>query len=145
MNIDRVVAWFLLLLSGGYVALALRLPKARFGYIGAEVVPLGVGLAAAALAVVLVVQSRRTEGGGSDSPGGLLTVLVLALVVGYVVALERLGFLLTTALFLITVTRLLGYRAWAINTVSAVSFAAAMYFGFTRGLSMVLPRGLLPF
>lgn len=73
---------------------------------------------------------------------GMLVQFVLA-IAAYMFLLERLGFVLSSYLFLVVSMRLLGSRKWVLNIwVSALSLAL-VYLVFKTIFSVVLPSGTL--
>lgn len=85
---------------------------------------------------------RWTSGGGADlghlrTPAALLAVLVL-----YVLLLDTLGFLLSTALFSVVVLGMLGWRGVR-GMLAGIVLAAASYALFDVALRVPLPRGVL--
>lgn len=85
---------------------------------------------------------RGTPRGGTDlghlrTPAALLAVLVL-----YVLLLDTLGFLLSTALFSVLVLGMLGWRGVR-GMVAGIVLAAASYALFDVALRVPLPRGVL--
>lgn len=68
---------------------------------------------------------------------------VIAVLVLYAIALQPLGYLLSTTAFFVVVARLAGSRRLVRNVVVAVLFSAAVYFGFTELLGVRLPAGVL--
>lgn len=73
---------------------------------------------------------------------GMLVQFVLA-IAAYMFLLERLGFVISSYLFLVVSMRLLGSRKWVLNIwVSALSLAL-VYLVFKTIFSVVLPAGTL--
>lgn len=62
-------------------------------------------------------------------------------IMAYMVALEPLGFLLASFLFLLVSMRLLGSRRWGLNLAVAALSLAATYLVFQTLFSVVLPAG----
>lgn len=124
-----------------------------FTVVGPRVFPL---FAAGALAVLAVIMLLRTtvwadpalaslgveEAGATHWP----TVgVVLAILVVYPLAMSAVGYVIATALFVPAVARALGSKSpWRDLAVGA-GLALVVYLGFTRGLGVRLPAGLLPF
>jgi putative tricarboxylic transport membrane protein len=67
---------------------------------------------------------------------------VAALTFGYVLVIERLGFLATTAPYLLGFCVALGERRWLRLILFAVAVPVATYLVFDRTLNVPLPRGL---
>ncbi|MEE6257643.1 tripartite tricarboxylate transporter TctB family protein [Plantactinospora sonchi] len=74
----------------------------------------------------------------------LTPALLAASLIGYVMLLEPAGFVLASAVFFIAAARVLGSRRWVRDVVVAVPLAVVVYLGFTRGLAIALPPGVLP-
>lgn len=70
-------------------------------------------------------------------------VLVVAALVGYAYALERLGFFLTTVLVLIFLFKAIEPQRWTVAVAGAVLTALAAYGLFNLWLGAQLPRGAL--
>ena len=96
-----------------------------------------------------VIERRR----GSDSndsrlaePGGgrwLRVVLVFAITVAYVFLVFRLGYFVSTLLFLGSSAASLGVRRWRTIALTAIILLPLMYGFFVLGLGVNLPRGIL--
>lgn len=155
---ERVFLWLLAAFCGFMLWQAFRI--SGFSSItSAGVYPMLAALTMLVSVIVVLVQSRRSPapevepaaaapGAGSAAPGGFMghvlpgVVVQFALAITlYMAALERLGFLLSSFLFLAGSMRLLGSRRWSVNLgVSALSLAA-IYLVFQTVFSVVLPRG----
>jgi len=72
-------------------------------------------------------------------------LLALAALFGYGIALEYLGYLLTTFLFMFSIARLMEPRGWLTTTLVAISTAVLSYFLFIVLLEVQLPKGPLGF
>lgn len=92
------------------------------------------------LALVLLLQSRPAEGARvfAFDPVSLAPV---ALLLGYVLLLEDLGFPIATLLFLTLGFRYLGCPGWARSVVYASIATVALVALFRYGLELTLPRG----
>lgn len=77
------------------------------------------------------------------SYGELKPVLVAVLAVLYVLAIFRLGYYVSSALFLVLTTWLVGIRSAKLIGLTAVILFPLMYFFFEAFLQADLPRGLL--
>jgi len=80
---------------------------------------------------------------GAEYPRLLLAGI--ALIVGYVVAVDRLGFFVTTFLFLMCFIRIGGYRRHALNALVSLSGSLLMVLLFMRVAYISLPLGAGPF
>ncbi|GAA3750444.1 hypothetical protein GCM10022225_38400 [Plantactinospora mayteni] len=70
--------------------------------------------------------------------------LLSAALLGYVLLLDPAGFVLASAVFFVACARILGSRQWIRDVAVAVPLAFAIYYGFTQGLDITLPAGVLP-
>lgn len=71
--------------------------------------------------------------------------LIIAALVTYAYALQLLGYVVATALFVPVVAWLLGSRNLVRDLIIGVGIALVVYIGFTRFLGVRLPAGLLGF
>ncbi|PZG23390.1 hypothetical protein C1I95_03425 [Micromonospora craterilacus] len=82
---------------------------------------------------------------GEPTPVGLVApVLVVIGLVGFAIALEYAGFVLSAVGFFVWTARVLGSRNWIRDSVVAVVLSLAIYLAFTRLLDLFLPGGVLP-
>jgi putative tricarboxylic transport membrane protein len=68
----------------------------------------------------------------------------VASLLAYAVFMERLGFLITTTLLLITLLKGMGSKKWSSVVLASVSISLITYFAFTY-LRLRLPMGILRF
>ncbi|WP_152486211.1 tripartite tricarboxylate transporter TctB family protein [Nocardiopsis lucentensis] len=73
-----------------------------------------------------------------------VALFVGALIV-YVALFEPLGFILSTALYLGSMTVYLGYRRHVATAAVAIGLPLTLYLAMSEGLGVVLPSGPLPF
>jgi putative tricarboxylic transport membrane protein len=81
---------------------------------------------------------------GAESPGWLAPAGVAAALVGFAIALEYAGFVVSAALFIVVVSRVLGSRSLIRDVIVAAVLPTAVYLAFTRLLDIFLPAGVLP-
>ena len=118
---------------------------------GPGLMPFLVGLLLLLTSIYLLVTSflKRQEGDSlreerqSNVSLGKLT-LVVASLLAYAVFMERLGFLITTTLLLITLLKGMGSKKWSSVVLASVSISLITYFAFTY-LRLRLPMGILRF
>lgn len=124
----------------------------RPGVLGPEFWPRAILLLALVVCAVkiltVILRSEETRAAEKGSEGQSRPWLLLggmALSVGYVWALSRLGFFSATVPYLATFIALGGYRRW--GTIAAVSIlgAAALLFIFMKVVYVSLPLGQGPF
>jgi hypothetical protein len=61
----------------------------------------------------------------------------------YLIALNYLGYILTTFLFLLYLLRLVGKRGWGVSLLIAVLVSLGSFAVFKTALGVLLPRGLI--
>jgi putative tricarboxylic transport membrane protein len=69
-------------------------------------------------------------------------VLALALLCGFTLLLEPLGFLIAMPVMLVLLMRLTGERRWWLMVASALLMTILLYGFFRYGMNLVLPEGL---
>lgn len=115
---------------------------------GTGFVPFGLSVALAILSLILVVQGLLGAPGGVGLawPTGrglrwiLTTVIALA---AYAVLVGVIGYILSTFLFLLVLTRMLSSYRWFTVTAFSLLTSVALYSVFAVWLHMSLPRGVL--
>lgn len=63
----------------------------------------------------------------------------------YIMMFVRMGFILSTTLFIMIMTYFYGYRNHPVVVLTAILVPLILYFGLSSGLSIRLPKGWLPF
>ncbi len=160
MKIGSVVFAGLILAVGlVYGIMALNMPRGRLAYPGPGLFPMIVGifLVATALGCFLqeVLPRKKRDEGPSVLPlpdhdsaapprrNVQKTFQLMALMIGYTLALKPLGFLLCISVFLIVAIRIFGYRRWVPALAMAVVIAGISYVSFVLWLKVPLPLGIL--
>lgn len=143
----RRSGWLLpvaLLLAGvGLLVAALTAADGDFSPQGPRLAPVLVTGAWVVIAAVYLLRyrSQRTE---TEPAGWLQPAGVAACLVGFAVALEYAGFVVSAFLFVVAVSRVLGSRSLVRDLIVAVVLPLAVYFAFTRLLDIFLPAGVFP-
>ncbi|SFM00539.1 tripartite tricarboxylate transporter TctB family protein [Salibacterium qingdaonense] len=148
--VHRKASLFLIALAVFYLILAYRLESFTAGPIGADTMPKILGWLLILLSVILFFfkdqeteeekQSRRIAKNDLIKMAG-----VLLLTFCYIFLLERVGFIVTSFLFIWLCSWFLGYQKHVKNIVTAVLFPVVLYSLFTFMLGIALPSGILPF
>ena len=114
---------------------------------GAGFFPLALGLTLGTLSVTLFAMSLLSPASISTYawPERREVLYLIGSVVTAVWLFERVGFLVTMALFLALATRVLGRITWPMAITLAVIGSIAAYVVFGRVLLIALPSGVLPF
>lgn len=76
-------------------------------------------------------------------PPGRRVVLQFALFFAYLAIVIPVGFLLSTAAFLMALTSIYSPQKWIRNLIYSVLFSVILYFAFVYGLAVYLPVGIL--
>ncbi|MDQ7844402.1 MAG: tripartite tricarboxylate transporter TctB family protein [Armatimonadota bacterium] len=140
---DRLAALIIFGISALYVryALTFQPPRFRSEALGPATFPLMIGGLMLACSAWLFFQSFRPSDAHRPTWAGYLTAAALwGLLLGYVLLFDRLGFPLSTALFLAAALRLLEIRPWWKVTLYTVIFTAGLYYAFSA-LDVRLPPG----
>jgi putative tricarboxylic transport membrane protein len=102
-------------------------------------------LAAAYLASAVAALAGRHIDTAAERLDHLPRVLALLVtLIAYAYALEFVGYLITTSVLFAVSAAILGSRNHIRDAVIAVGLTIAVYFLFSRGLSIYLPMGVLP-
>lgn len=86
---------------------------------------------------------RDGEGFAFERSEALRVAGTAAILIGYAVLLETVGYVLLTPVTLVALSVFLGFRRWWVLLVTAVGFTALVYIGFRYGMKILLPEGLL--
>jgi putative tricarboxylic transport membrane protein len=152
---DRVIFVCTLILAGAYFYATEQLPSLEIGDpLGPKAFPrlLGVGLVITAIVLLLeILRARkaavpRTAPPDPESRGAALVVGAVALwTLIYFMLFERLGYILSTSIYLLVLTGYFNRGKTVANVLTSVLFPVISYLMFTKLLGVNLPPGLLPF
>ena len=138
-----------LVVSIGYLVMALRLPFGRLSQPGAGVFPVFVGIALIAGSLLAMREGWSASGREKiEFPGGPDRLRVIGLVVlllAFFAALPWLGQLVSSALFCVLLIRMLSKLSWLRTVAYALAIAVAIDVVFEIALKVPLPRGVLGF
>ena len=150
---DRVILVCTILVAALYFYATTLIPSLEIGDpLGPKAFPRLIGVVLLIAAAMLALEMRR-ERGKTAAKGGAASfdptvVKVLGVVViwfgVYFALLERLGFILSTFVFLLPMMAWFNRGKWLANTLTAAAFSALTYWLFVS-LEVRLPRGILPF
>ena len=156
---DLIFGGAALILSVFYLSASVQVktrPKLTPGYASARIIPILLGTLLAVLSVICLVQGVRklkTKPEAGEAPQaqpqkGDLTAVVLtfAVIIAYIAVLSKLGFCLSTALYLFVQMLVLApkdKRNYALFAAVSVLFTAVIFVAFRIGLQQLLPRGVI--
>jgi putative tricarboxylic transport membrane protein len=120
------------------------LPSSVYGSPGPGVWPRIVFILMLAVSLVLGYASLRSSDERPVFESGTgLAIGLMGLAILYLVAIEPVGFLLTTALFLFASMLMLGMRSWRMLAGVSILFPVIVYFVFVKLANTEFPAGLL--
>jgi len=115
--------------------------------LGPSVYPKLVGTGLVILGAILFVMAARSKDAEPKKKaslqgqgGGRIIALVFA-GVAYIIIFERLGFIITTMLFIIAIMFITGERKWKRSFSAAVIIPLCLYLVFKELLNVLLPLG----
>ena len=124
--------------------------------IGPRVIPyiVGAGLVVVGIWLAIELAFGRTAqpSGGEDAEDADPTLptdwqtlgFIAAALVLYLILIERAGFVIASSVLFLGAAFAMGSRRWLRDVCVAVILSVSVYLIFTRGLSLRLPKGVLP-
>lgn len=136
-----------LALAAAYLVMAFDLPFGRMDQPGAAIFPIIVGITLVLAAISTVVEGMRAgdeeEYALPAAAGRGRVALLVALLIGYVLALPLLGQFVAGAVFIAVLMRSLSNLGWPRILLYSLVMAAALHFVFVTFLKVPLPTGAL--
>ena len=154
MMADRVIFACILVLAGVYFWATAQIPSLELGDpLGPKAFPrlLGIGLLISAAMLLMEIlrdrKKQKTEAAPAWQwdPHQWVVVAIAVWTACYILAFESLGFMLSTAIYLLALFVYFNRGRWLMNALTCVLFPAISYFAFTKLLGVTLPPGILPF
>jgi putative tricarboxylic transport membrane protein len=123
------------------------LPIGTLSRPGAGFFPKHLALLMAMFAILLFVRGWLRSGGSvsatwSDRAGLARVGGMLAALIGYVLVVETVGYLVTTAVLFVAMLRWIGRQGWVVTLAVAVIASGGSYLLFARWLMVSLPGGV---
>ncbi|MBI5650805.1 MAG: tripartite tricarboxylate transporter TctB family protein [Chloroflexi bacterium] len=149
MKHDFLVAICVVLFAIAYLigALMINEPNTSYSAVGPRFLPIFIGVGMFLSGVWLGWQAWRKK---SDAKIDALEEMewrtwgaCVIVLLGYILAFETVGYLITTSVFLFLQARVFGSRAWLRDLVVSVALTALVYFFFNGLLKVGLPKGIL--
>ena len=149
MNLSKIISILFLLVGVTYLVLVFQLESASIGNPNApKIFPGMVAILMICLSITLLAQELRstTNAGETGQSSGVdienivqITLVCLCAVI-YALLFDRLGYVLSTTIFLEGVLAVFnGPKRWKQNTLVAVIFSAVVYVLFFKLLNVYLP------
>lgn len=151
-NADVLVGGVVLAFAVFYLVASLQIPPSSFtnAAVGPRVMPIAIGIALALAAVALIARSlrgppERTEVPREETPpqSPVRFAVIVGLLVAYILLFLPLGYVLSTFLFILSVTMYLERGHPVRNVIYALVFSLVVYFVFTALLGVALPQSPL--
>lgn len=150
---DRIILVCTVLVAGVYLWATAQIPSLDLGDpLGPKAFPrmLGAGLLIAAGMLLLEILKARKAPPAADAPAAEGTHYgVIGGIIGwtalYIFVFERLGFVLSTTVYLLVLTAVFNRGRWLMNGLTSVLFSVGSYAVFTKLLGVNLAPGILPF
>jgi putative tricarboxylic transport membrane protein len=153
---DRVIFVLTLIITAAYFYGTRQIPTIEIGDpLGPRVFPylIAVGLLiSAAWLLVEIMQARKVAAPPQDaqaqagSQGHVVVICAVVVWTGlYFAVFQRLGFLISTAVFLLVLMAYFNRGKWLANVLTSLLFTVGIYMLFTKALGVNLAKGLLPF
>ncbi len=149
MEIIRfIVPSIILIISVIYLILTFNLPESKVGNPTAAMnYPLLIGFSLLGLSILYLLSEIKDKKKAftafkifADKELTIKVIVVLVFCLGYTLLFERIGFLISTTLFLGALLFLInGKRKWLVNVIVAVVFSFSAWYTFSELLSVSLP------
>ena len=94
------------------------------------------------LSILLIIKSKN-RGAETVNSSPKTVLIIIALLLGYLVAMQWIGYFFTTPVFILSAMYLLKYRKIALMAINAFGFVLFSYFIFNKLLHIDLPLGWL--
>lgn len=149
MSQNRWIAVVLFALTALYGYGASRIRELSLGEpFGPRAFPILLAILMAAAIIGLVLERKPADKTAESAPDWSLTPVVAAVMiwtVGYFLAFEPVGYIISTAVYLAPLTFALNRGKWVSNIAVSVGFAVGTYILFAKLLETSLPLGWLEF
>jgi putative tricarboxylic transport membrane protein len=142
---DVIGALAILVIGIVAIAAALTTPDPGFGVVGPAVLPAALGVLVLVCAAWLAWEAlTRREVVTVDPLDRRPFAATLVATAVYLTAFVPLGFIVSSAAYLVAEARLLGSTRTPRDAIASVALVVALYVLFVRFLGVELPRGPLP-
>ncbi|KMK95748.1 tripartite tricarboxylate transporter TctB family protein [Rossellomorea marisflavi] len=150
VTVNKGISIVLMLVAVTYLIMSFLLPEYPFVPVDADLIPKILGFCLLILSFCFFFsKDLDTEEQKAKRVIPRKEVLMLLAIMGliliYITFLEVAGFIIMTTAFIIVCSRVLGYKKWVPNILTAIVFSGSAYSLFNYALSIRLPAGILPF
>ena len=146
---NKISSLFWLLVGLGFVEGGARYGFGSWREPGAGFLPILFGMLLVVLSIFLFMISLKPDPNGQEKlfwmGGGSRTRIVLTFLslVAYTALLKKIGFIVTTFLFVFFLMKGISGKGWALSLVVALAFSILGYGLFSLLLGVLLPKGTL--
>lgn len=151
---DLILGVVMLAFSGFYLFFTQQIktrPKLTPSYANARIMPTILGVLLAIVSIVCIVQGIKKMRSHDQEEAGektdvMTVVLTFAVIIGYIMIMQPLGFILSTVIYLFLQMLVLApadKRNILLFAIISVAFTAFLFVAFRIGLTMMLPRGII--
>lgn len=148
-TINKKASLLILVIAIGYLFFAYQIPVADYTIVKPSMLPIALGWILIILAIALYFikdSDEEKEKRKTLNKSELIDLLViLVMLILYAFFLEKLGFVITTLLFIFSSSFYLGYRKYLSLILVSVLFPLTLYYAFTEFLNISLPQGIMFF
>lgn len=143
LSFDRIISILFLLIGVGFIAGSLQIPETAYGSnVGPDVFPTALGVILILLSFRLFFETRISYSEKIQKVKieykRFLIIFISAIL--YVFFLEKLGYVMTTFLFLIIGFQVMEKGGWLKTVLIAGGFSLGIYFVFVKLLEGSLPE-----
>ena len=147
---DQVTSILFFFIGLGFIVGGTQMGLGPLNAPGAGFFPAAIGGIFSILSLALLITASLGNNHGEekerfwkgDRSWVKISITLLALIF-YLVALDYLGYIITTLLFMLFLLKFVGRKGWAVSVCTAVLVSLGSYALFKIALGVTLPRGLI--
>lgn len=143
--IEKIFSIFLFFISfiGYYLARSFESGFMSDNGLGASFFPKVVCLILGILSLFMFIKSFKNNGGYKFGRDNKNTFIVMGLCIGYLFLMEKIGYLISTIIFSLSIIRILERKKILIGVGFSIMFSASIYYLFSKVFNVSLPTGIL--
>ncbi len=142
MSKDRIGGLFFLLVGICFFSFAIQLPVGKFNQPGPAIFPLVLSLLLSIIGVLIFFASKgKGKIESKDVENWAKPVTIILLTLAFIIFMGRLGYLITSFLYLFCLFFLVSRFKWFFSVGLSVILAVASWFFFGKILGIFLPLG----